>query len=65
MEPEGAGVAAAAGAGGAHALTAMPTAPISVRCETANAMRREGRESPLVRDVSSASNSGRNHGMEI
>ena len=62
MEPEGAGAAAAAGAGGAHALTAMPTAPISVRCETANAMRRE---SPLVRDVSSSSNSDRNHGMEI
>ena len=62
MEPEGAGAAAAAGAGGAHALTAMPTAPISVRCKTVNATRRE---SPLVRDVSSASNSDRNHGMEI
>jgi hypothetical protein len=32
------------------ALTMMPTAPILVRCQTANTMRREP---PLVRDVSS------------
>jgi hypothetical protein len=33
LEPEGASAAAVMGAGGTHALTMMPTAPISVWCE--------------------------------